>query len=106
MIGWISGADCEPPMLKIAMCKLTICRIINLRGVFNFPLLRGLSSGHLGCKRARALIGEKSRPISEWESTHVCKYQYEYGVTEGLGVGKPPVFDTVIPCCSHNISTR
>ena len=24
-------------------------------------------------------------------------------MTEGLGVGKPPVFDTVIPCCSHNI---
>ena len=22
---------------------------------------------------------------------------------EGLGVGKPPVFGTVIPCCSHNI---
>ena len=24
-------------------------------------------------------------------------------MTEGLGAGEPPVFDTVIPCCSHNI---
>ena len=44
----------------------------------------------------------RSRPISEWESTHLCKYQYGYGVTERLGVGKPPVFDTLIPHCSHN----
>ena len=48
----------------------------------------------------------KGGVVSDGKSTHVCKYQYEYGVTEGLGVVEPPVLDTVIPCCSHNISTR
>ena len=43
-----------------------------------------------------------NRPISEWERAHMCKYQYMYGLTERLGVGIPPVFDTVSSSCSHN----
>ena len=31
----------------------------------------------------------------------MCKYQYMYGLTERLGVGIPPVFDTVSSSCSH-----
>ena len=32
----------------------------------------------------------------------MCKYQYVYGLTERLGVGIPPVFDTVSSSCLHN----
>ena len=32
----------------------------------------------------------------------MCKYQYVYGLTERLGVGIPPVFDTISSSCSDN----
>ena len=43
-----------------------------------------------------------NRPTSEWERAHMCKYQYRNGLTGRLGVGIPPVLDTISSSCSHN----
>ena len=44
-------------------------------------------------------------PISEWNVLICGKYQYIDGLTGRLGVGIPPVLDTVSAGCLHNFYT-